>query len=280
MTPTYDLAVVGAGSAGYAAARTAAALGLKVAVIEGGKQVGGLCILRGCMPTKTMLESAHRSHEIERAKEFGIRVGKPRPDWKAILKRKDKLIAEFADYRREQLEKGKFTFYRAKGRFTGPHRLALEAAGKERVPAEIEAKTFLVSTGSRTAKREIPGLEEAGYWTSDECLQVSRPVKSLVVLGGRAVALEFAQYYAHLGVKVTVIQRSERLLPESDPEVGDTLAKVFRDQGSEVFCGTQIQRVVKKGKKRGSSFFRTERSGALKRTRSCRRWVGNQTRMG
>lgn len=255
MAQTFDLAVIGAGSAGYAAARTAAALGLKVAVIEGGKRVGGLCILRGCMPTKAMLESAHRNHEIQRAKEFGIRVGKPKPDWRAILERKDRLIAEFADYRREQLEKGKFTFYRAKGRFTGPHRLALEVVGKGKVPVEIEAKTFLVATGSRTAKREIPGLEEAGYWTSDDCLKDSKPIKSLIVLGGRAVALEFAQYYAHLGVKVAVIQRSERLLPESDPEVGDTLAQVFRKQGSEVFCGTQIQLVIRRGKKKRVEFL-------------------------
>lgn len=255
MRPSFDLAILGGGSAGYAAARTAAGLGMRVAVVEGGKRVGGLCILRGCMPTKTMLESAHRNHEIGRAKEFGIRVGKPQPDWKAILKRKDRLIAEFADYRRDQLEKGKFTFYRANGRFTGLHRLALEGMEKERVPAEIEAKTFLVSTGSRTAFRKISGLEEAGYWTSDECLDASKPIKSLIVLGGRAVALEFAQYYAHLGVKVTVIQRSERLLPESDPEVGDTLAKVFREQGSEVFCGTQIQRVMKKGKKKRVEFL-------------------------
>ena len=255
MRPSFDLAILGGGSAGYAAARTAAGLGMRVAVVEGGKRVGGLCILRGCMPTKTMLESAHRNHEIGRAKEFGIRVGKPQPDWKAILKRKDRLIAEFADYRRDQLEKGKFTFYRANGRFTGLHRLALEGMEKERVPAEIEAKTFLVSTGSRTAFRKIPGLEETGYWTSDECLEASKPIKSLIVLGGRAVALEFAQYYAHLGVKVTVIQRSERLLPESDPEVGDTLAKVFREQGSEVFCGTQIQRVMKKGKKKRVEFL-------------------------
>ena len=255
MRPSFDLAILGGGSAGYAAARTAAGLGMRVAVVEGGKRVGGLCILRGCMPTKTMLESAHRNHEIGRAKDFGIRVGKPQPDWKAILKRKDRLIAEFADYRQEQFEKGKFTFYRANGRFTGLHRLALEGVEKERVPAEIEAKTFLVSTGSRTAFRKIPGLEEAGYWTSDECLEASKPIKSLIVLGGRAVALEFAQYYAHLGVKVTVIQRSERLLPESDPEVGDTLAKVFREQGSEVFCGTQIQRVMKKGKKKRVEFL-------------------------
>ena len=259
MRPSFDLAILGGGSAGYAAARTAAGLGMRVAVVEGGRRVGGLCILRGCMPTKTMLESAHRNHEIGRAKEFGIRVGKPQPDWKAILKRKDRLIAEFADYRRDQLEKGKFTFYRANGRFTGLHRLALEGAAKEGVPAEIEAKTFLVSTGSRTAFRKIPGLEETGYWTSDECLEASKPIKSLIVLGGRAVALEFAQYYAHLGVKVTVIQRSERLLPESDPEVGDTLAKVFREQGSEVFCGTQIQRVMKKGKKKRVEFLQNGR---------------------
>ena len=190
MRPSFDLAILGGGSAGYAAARTAAGLGMRVAVVEGGRRVGGLCILRGGMPTKTMLESAHRNHEIGRAKEFGIRVGKPQPDWKAILKRKDRLIAEFADYRRDQLEKGKFTFYRANGRFTGLHRLALEGAAKEGVPAEIEAKTFLVSTGSRTAFRKIPGLEETGYWTSDECLDASKPIKSLIVLGGRAVALE------------------------------------------------------------------------------------------
>ena len=130
------------------------------------------------------------------------------------------------------------------------------------MPQEIQAKTFLISTGSRTAKREIPGLEEAGYWTSDECLHASKQVKSLIVLGGRAVALEFAQYYAHLGVKVTVIQRSSQLLPESDPEVGQELEKVFREHGTQVFCGTQIQLV---------------KGGTLRRSRSCRRWGGSQT---
>ena len=255
MTPSFDLAVIGGGSAGYAAARTAQGLGLKVAVIEGGKQVGGLCILRGCMPTKTFLESAHRNHEITRAGEFGIRVGKPKPDWKAILKRKDRLIREFADYRKEQLEKGDFTFYRAHAKFRDPHRLVLQAVGKDSVPAEIEAKSFVVATGSRTAKREIPGLEKAGYWTSDDCLRVWKPIKSLIVLGGRAVGLEFAQYYAHLGVKVTVIQRSSQLLPESDPEVGQVLEKVFRQDGTDVFCGTEILQVIQKGRKKRVEFL-------------------------
>ena len=255
MADLYDLAVIGAGSAGYAAARTAAGLGLNVVVVEGGARVGGLCILRGCMPTKAMLESAHRNFEIGRAKEFGIQVGKPKPDWKAILRRKDRLIREFAEYREGQLEKGKFTFFRAHAKFLSSDRLQLTGVGKGKVPNEIQAKTFLISTGSRTAKREIPGLEEAGYWTSDQCLHASKKVKSLIVLGGRAVALEFAQYYAHLGVKVTVIQRSSQLLPESDPEVGQSVEKVFREQGTQVFCGTQIQRVVRRGKNKRVEFI-------------------------
>ena len=88
MADLYDLAVIGAGSAGYAAARTAAGLGLKVVVVEGGVRVGGLCILRGCMPTKAMLESAHRNFEIGRAKEFGIQVGKPKPIGRRFSKEK------------------------------------------------------------------------------------------------------------------------------------------------------------------------------------------------
>jgi pyruvate/2-oxoglutarate dehydrogenase complex dihydrolipoamide dehydrogenase (E3) component len=98
-------------------------------------------------------------------------------------------------------------------------------------------------------------LEKTGYWTSDECLKDSKPIKSLIVLGGRAVALEFAQYYAHLGVKVTVIQRSSQLLPESDPEVGQVLEKVFRQNGTDVFCGTEIVQVMRKGKMKRVEFL-------------------------
>jgi len=263
MAQTFDLAVIGAGSAGFAAARTAAAMGLKVVILEGGKQVGGLCILRGCMPTKTFLESAHRNHEIGRASEFGIRVGKPKANWKEILKRKDRLIRDFADYRKEQLEKGNFAFYRARAKFLGPYRLMLESVGKDKVPEEIEAKSFVVATGSRAAKREILGLEKAGYWTSDDCLRVSQPIKSLIVLGGRAVGLEFAQYYAHLGVKVTVIQRSSQLLPESDPEVGQVLEKVFRKDGTDVFCGTDIVQVMQKGRKKRVEFLQGGKKKAV-----------------
>ncbi|MFM8982987.1 MAG: FAD-dependent oxidoreductase, partial [Spartobacteria bacterium] len=102
----YDFAVIGGGSAGYAGARTAAGLGLRTAVIEGGREIGGLCILRGCMPSKTLLESAHRFRVLKRAGEFGLSCGTPEFNASAIVARKKRLIAEFATYRREQLESG------------------------------------------------------------------------------------------------------------------------------------------------------------------------------
>src|SRR5205823_6562004 len=106
MTEEYDFVVIGGGSSGYAGATTATRLGLKTAVIEGGEEVGGLCILRGCMPSKTMIESANRFATIRRAQEFGLRADNLAVHGDEIIARKKRLVAEFADYRRNQLESG------------------------------------------------------------------------------------------------------------------------------------------------------------------------------
>src|SRR5437660_1393278 len=123
MNDAYDFMVIGGGSAGYAAAATAARLGLKTAVIEGGDEVGGLCILRGCMPSKTLLESAHRAESIRRAGEFGLRAEYFGPTATAIRARKRRLIGEFADYRRGQLEDGRFDFIRGRAEFVDAHHI-------------------------------------------------------------------------------------------------------------------------------------------------------------
>src|SRR5450755_3817258 len=109
----YDVAVIGGGSGGYAAARTSAAAGLKTVVIEGGDEVGGLCILRGCMPTKTLLQAADVLHNARRAGTWGIQTGPVTFDFAAVMARKDRLIREFADYRVKQLAEGGFQFVRA-----------------------------------------------------------------------------------------------------------------------------------------------------------------------
>ena len=113
----YDFAVIGGGSGGYAAARTASSLGLSTVVIEGGEEIGGLCILRGCMPSKALIESANRYRTLRHASEFGLSAEKIGFDAGEIVARKKRLIGEFADYRRQQLEGGSFDFIRGRAEF-------------------------------------------------------------------------------------------------------------------------------------------------------------------
>src|SRR6266850_1916476 len=121
----YDLAIIGGGSCGYAAARTAAGAGLKTVVIEGGEEVGGLCILRGCMPTKALLYAAEVMHLVTHAEPWGINAGKVSFDFAKVMARKDAMIQEFAEYRREQLTAGRFRFVRATAHFLDPNTLQL-----------------------------------------------------------------------------------------------------------------------------------------------------------
>src|SRR5437868_5404583 len=138
----YDLAIIGGGSAGYAAARTAAREGLKTAVIEGGERVGGLCILRGCMPTKALLYAAEVMHLARHAETWGVRVKALGFDFPGVMARKNRLIKEFADFRHQQLTDGRFEFIRAEARFTDKHTLAL-SNGKS-----LTAAHFVIATGS------------------------------------------------------------------------------------------------------------------------------------
>src|ERR1700691_308235 len=126
----YDVAVIGGGSGGYAAARTTAAAGLKTAVIEGGREVGGLCILRGCMPTKALLYAAEVKHLAEHAETWGVRAGKVSFDFARVMARKNAQIKDFADYRVQQLNSGKFKFVRASARFLDSHTLELSNGKK------------------------------------------------------------------------------------------------------------------------------------------------------
>jgi pyruvate/2-oxoglutarate dehydrogenase complex dihydrolipoamide dehydrogenase (E3) component len=252
----YDVAVLGGGSAGYAAARTAAGAGLKTAVIEGGEEVGGLCILRGCMPTKALLYTAEVMHLARHAGPWGIRAENASFDFAKVMARKDALIKDFADYRRQQLAGGKFKFIRANVRFVGSHTVKLNllrSSGRKSAPsssnknqsrltsaATLTAKYFIISTGSVVAPPPLPQLRETGYITSDDALTLTRLPKSLIVLGGGPIACEFAQFFARFGVKVTLIQRSEHVLREFDTDAAVEIEKVFRREGIEVFTNTKL----------------------------------------
>lgn len=249
MNEEFDFLVIGGGSAGYAAAAQAHKLGLKTAVVEGGEQVGGLCILRGCMPSKSLLESGYRAGEIRRAAEFGIRATYEGMDPTAIRDRKRKLIGEFADYRRGQLEDGRFTFIRGNARFENEHEILIHLReGGER---RVRAKSFLIATGSVVNCPPMNGLEEAGYINSDDVLDSDHIPKSIIVLGGGAIALELASYYAGVGSKVTVIQRSSHVLKEMDTDVAEAVTEGLEAHGIKIHRDTKITQVSGgKGQKR------------------------------
>jgi pyruvate/2-oxoglutarate dehydrogenase complex dihydrolipoamide dehydrogenase (E3) component len=252
-SPVFDLAVLGGGSAGYAAARTGAAAGLKTVVIEGGKEVGGLCILRGCMPSKALLYAAEVLHLARNGKTWGLRIPKAGFDFKAVMARKNAIITDFANDRRKDLSAGNFQFIRAQASFVDPHIVALSNAVGG-APRTVNAKSFVVCSGSVTAPPQVPGLEEIGFMTSDEALSLRKLPRSLIVLGGGPVAVELAQFFCRFDVEVTLIQRSNHLLREFDTDAAAVLEKVFQGEGMRLWTGTQLLEAFRDGRRKGIAF--------------------------
>jgi pyruvate/2-oxoglutarate dehydrogenase complex dihydrolipoamide dehydrogenase (E3) component len=230
----FDVAVIGGGSGGYAAARTAANAGLKTIVFEGAKEIGGLCILHGCMPSKALLYAAERLHIVRDSSLWGIESKHVHFNFAKAMARKKAMVQNFADYRRDGLTSGKFKFVQASARFLDPHTVELSTGKK------ITAKHFVISTGSVVAPPPLPQLAKVGYLTSDEALRLIKLPKSLIILGGGAIACEFAQFMARFGTKVTLIQRSPHVLNEFDTDAAETIEKVFRRERVDVYAGTKL----------------------------------------
>jgi pyruvate/2-oxoglutarate dehydrogenase complex dihydrolipoamide dehydrogenase (E3) component len=236
MNQQFDLIVIGAGSGGYAAARTARDLGASVALVDRGP-LGGLCILRGCMPSKTLIATGDAAHEVRAALELGVHAGEPAIDFPAVMKRKREIIAGFADYRIAGIEA--FPLFRGAASFESPHRL--------RVGDDVlEGKAFVIATGSEIAPPVVPGLAETGYIDSDAALDLAAPPRSLVVLGGGYVGSELSQFFARIGTAVTVVIRSGQLLSGEDADIGLGLTKYFREEGIAVHTCAQVTRVERR----------------------------------
>ncbi len=241
----FDFVVLGGGSAGYAAARTAVAEGLRTAVIDSADELGGLCILRGCMPSKALIASANVQRMAGRGGEFGLRIQTGPPDMVGVLERKRSLVREFAEYRQGQLEDGRFELIRGAGVFLDSRRISIALRGGG--SREVEFERCLIATGSVPRLPPIPGLEEVPYWTSDNVVDSAELPSSILILGGGAVALEFAHYYQALGAQVSLVQRGRRLLSGLDEEIGLAVADAFVERGMKVYTGTTDWR-LKTGK--------------------------------
>lgn len=234
----YDLICLGGGSAGFNAARLATSLGKKVAVVDGAKELGGLCILRGCMPSKTLLYAAEVLHHARHAERFGLKVRHARADMKAMHARKKRIIGEFADYRLQALTSGRFDLHRAFARFLDPNTVEL-SDGKI-----LHGAKFLIGTGSRVSVPDIPGLAAAHCWTSDDVLDLDFVPKSVIVLGGGIVACELAQFLVRIGTKVTLIQRSPNILRDHSDAASAVVQRALREDGIELFTDTKMEAVI------------------------------------
>lgn len=256
-TETYDLVVVGGGSGGYAAARTAHDLGAHVAIVDHGP-LGGLCILRGCMPSKTLLASSDLAHEVREAGRLGVRTTATGFDMPFIAARKREIVAGFQAYRVEGLER--FALHVGPARFLSPGSLAV---GDDLV---LHAKNFIVATGSIVTPPQIPGLAQAGFFDSDQALERETVPESLVVLGGGYVGCELGQFFARGGARTTLVMRAAHAISAADTDVGTALTNAMRAEGIVVETHAKVESVSIDGREKVVHFTQGTHRGEARGT--------------
>ncbi|MDX1605240.1 MAG: mercury(II) reductase [Candidatus Competibacterales bacterium] len=225
-----DIAIIGAGSAGFSAAITAAGQGARVALIGRGT-LGGTCVNVGCVPSKTLIRAVGNLHQARAAARFaGIRGQAELTDWRALVAQKDALVAGLRQRKYADL----LAAYEGIDYFEGPGRLA--DGGVTVNGSHIRTERVVVTTGARPALPAIPGIDGVHCLTSTSALALDRLPESLLVLGGGYIGVELAQLFARAGVAVTLVCRS-RLLPAAEPEISQALKGCFEDEGIRSLTG-------------------------------------------
>ncbi|MCB9869626.1 MAG: FAD-dependent oxidoreductase [Planctomycetes bacterium] len=233
----FDVLVLGGGSAGTAAASAAHAAGARTAMFNDG-ELGGLCILMGCMPTKTILHAAHLVHEAAHHHTPGVGHAALDVDFPAVMENKRAKVERFKRAKVGRIERDGYTVVDARAWFTGPDTVAASDGTTYRF-----TRGAVIATGSQPNIPPLPGLREVEPWTSDDVLRLERVPRSALVLGSGAIGLELAQFLARMGCAVTLVSR-RRLLADSDPLLGEELTKALAaEPGLEVVAPCRPQRI-------------------------------------
>ncbi len=234
---TFDVAVIGSGPGGYVAAIKGNQLGLKVALIEKYEKFGGTCLHWGCIPTKALLMNAELYEKALKGKEFGIVYENMQLDFTRVKARKDKLVKKLSMGVEFLMKKNRIETFSGKGRLLSPRLVGIE--GEE--TREIQAKTVIVASGSEA--KLFPGLEPDGdtILTNREILNIESVPKSLLVIGGGAVGVEFASIFSRFGSDVTIVEMLPRLLPFEDEDVSDEIRKLLSKKRIKVLVQAKLE---------------------------------------
>ena len=229
----YNLVVIGGGSAGLVCSLIAARAGAKVALIEE-ERMGGECLYTGCVPSKTLIASAKVTHQVRVASQFGIHTSPPTIDFKAIMARVRKVIADIEPHdSRERYERMGVECIQAHATMLSPHRIQVNNI-------ELSARTVILATGSSPILPPIEGLSESAYLTSDTIWNLTTLPERLTVLGGGAIGCELAQAFSRLGSRVTVIEREATLVPLEDRATSDFLKGHFEKESIRVLTNSEV----------------------------------------
>jgi mercuric reductase len=236
----FDLVIVGSGSAAFGAALRASEHDAKIAMIERGT-IGGTCVNVGCVPSKNLLRAGELRYYDSNRDFPGIRPGRTTLDFRRVIEQKNQIVRglrkeKYSDVLRT-LPSAKL--FRGKARFVSKTRVKVDGIN-------VEGRKFVVASGSSPRILPIPGIDKVDYLTNVEALSLRDRPDSMVIVGGRALGLEFAQMYAHMGTKVTLLQRSERIIPEEEPVISDALRQYLEEEGIKIKTGVQIKQVDEK----------------------------------
>ena len=242
-TEQFDVTIIGSGPGGYVAAIRAAQLGLKTAIIEKDKRLGGTCTLRGCIPTKQLLMSAHVYEQMQHAADFGVEASGIQLAFANVQKRKDKVVMKNSKGIEYLMKKNKITTFSGTGKLALPGKV--EVTGADGTKQTINTRNIILATGS--VVRPIPGFETDGAHvvSSDHILELKEVPKSLIVLGAGAVGVEFASVYSRFGADTTIVELMPRLVPLEDEEVSKELEKSFRKRGIKSQVDTKLDKLEK-----------------------------------
>jgi len=232
--------IIGGGPGGYVAAIRAAQLGGDVTVIEEDK-IGGICLNRGCIPTKAILASVEILALLERAGQLGIEVEKVVPNFSRIMERKNKIVSQLRGGVDYLLKANKVKVIKGKASFLGSHSICIETeAGRK----ELEGEKIIIASGSKPILLPFLDSSHPAVLTSEEALELKEVPESLLIIGSGVIGCEFASIFNPLGTKITMVEMMEQILPTEDKRVAQVIERIFKKRGIDIFTRTKLEEIT------------------------------------